>query len=111
MAFRFARQNGIQVVVYLAPIRPIQPNPNLPAEVAKFRRDLPLLCSKYGVTCFDYTDAVEEKLWTNYPDNEAGVENQRDYAHFTGAAHRLIAEKLFGALEPMLPAWQKTRSQ
>lgn len=94
LALRYCAAKNIPVVVYLAPIRPIQPNPNLPADVARFRHDLPLLCQKYGVTCLDYVDVVPAPLWTNYTESAAGTEGQRDYAHFTGAAHRLVAEKL-----------------
>jgi hypothetical protein len=94
LALRYAAAKNIPVVVYLAPIRPVQPNPNLPADVARFRHDLPLLCHKYKTTCLDYVDVVPAALWTNYTESAAGTEGQRDYAHFTGAAHRLVAEKL-----------------
>jgi hypothetical protein len=94
LALRYAQSAKVRVVVYLAPIRPLQPNPNLPSDVAKFRRDMPTLCQRYGAKCLDYVDLVPEKLWTNYPDDAVGTKGQRDYAHFTGAAHKLLAEKL-----------------
>lgn len=94
LALRYAQSAKIQVFLYLAPIRPIQPNPNLPGDVAKFRRDVPALCKRYNVKCLDYVDLVPENLWTNYPDYAVGTEGQRDFAHFTGAAHKLVAEKL-----------------
>jgi lysophospholipase L1-like esterase len=94
LALRYAQSSRIQVVLYLSPIRPIQPNPNLPSDVARFRRDVPALCRRYGVKCLDYLDLVPEALWTNYPDDAVGAEGQRDFAHFTGAAHKLLAEKL-----------------
>jgi hypothetical protein len=94
LALRYAQSANIQVVIYLAPIRPIQPNPNLPSDVARFRRDVPALCQRYEVKCLDYLDLVPEALWTNYPDEAVGSEGERDFAHFTGAAHKLLAEKL-----------------
>jgi hypothetical protein len=102
LAFRYAQLAKIKVVLYLAPIRPIQPNPNLPSDVARFRRDLPTLCQKYGAKCLDYVDLVPEKLWTNYPDYTVGSKGERDYAHFTGAAHKLLAEKLMADAWPQL---------
>jgi hypothetical protein len=94
LAMRYCASKNIPVVLYLAPIRPIQPNPNLPADVARFRHELPLLCQKYKATCLDYVDLVPAPLWTNYTESAAGTEGQLDYAHFTGAAHRLVAETL-----------------
>lgn len=94
LALRYAQAEHIKLVIYLAPIRPVQPNPNLPSDVATFRKDVPALCARYGTNCFDYVDLVPENLWTNYPDNAPGTEGQRDYAHFTGAGHKLVAETL-----------------
>jgi len=95
MALRYARSKNIHVVFYLAPMRlGIQPNPNVPSDVARFRRDVPDLCQRYGVLCLDYVDLIPEALWTNYPDTGGGMAAQRDFAHFTGAAHKLLAERL-----------------
>lgn len=102
LALRYAQSAKIKVVLYLAPIRPIQPNPNLPGDVARFRRDMPALCQRYGAKCLDYVDLVPEKLWTNYPDYAVGTKGERDFAHFTGAAHKLLAEKLMADAGPDL---------
>lgn len=98
LLLRYCREEGVRAALYLAPIRPIQPNPNVPADVARFRHDVPALASRYGVECFDYIDLVPEELWTNYPDDEPGAGGERDFAHFTGKAHRLLAEALLGDL-------------
>ncbi len=87
--------------MYLCPIRPIQPNPVLPSDLARFRRDVPELCKLYGATCLDYTDLVPEALWTNYPDDDVNA-GQRDYAHFTGAAHKMLAERMMADVGPLL---------
>lgn len=102
LCLRYAQSGNIQVVIYLAPIRPIQPNPNLPSDVVRFRRDIPALCQRYGAKCLDYVDLVPEELWTNYPDDAVGTKGERDFAHFTGAAHKLLAEKLMADLTPQL---------
>ena len=100
LALRYAQTKNIQVVFYLAPIRlGVSPNPNVPGDVARFRRDVPELCRRYDVFCFDYVDLVPEALWTNYPDAGGGMGTQRDFAHFTGAAHKLLAEKLVSDMD------------
>lgn len=94
LSLRYARSRDIHVVIYLAPMRlGVQPNPNLSSDVTRFRRDVPALCRKYGFTCLDYVDLIPEQLWTNYPETGGG-RAQRDFAHFTGRAHKLLAERL-----------------
>ncbi len=111
LAFRYARAKNIKVLVYLAPIRPVQPNPNLPADVAKFRRDVPELCNRYAIKCLDYVDLIPENLWTNYPDDATGSGGQRDFAHFTGAGHKLLAEKLVTDMDDQLNLISQHRTQ
>lgn len=94
LALRYVQSKNIKAVFYLAPVRPVQPNPYLPGDLARLRHDLPLLCGRYNATCLDYMNLIPEKLWTNYPDDISGNQGQRDFAHFTGAAHKLLAEKL-----------------
>jgi hypothetical protein len=99
MSLRYARSKNIRVVFYLAPMRlGVQPNPNVASDVTRFRADVPELCRRYGVLCLDYVDLIPEGLWTNYPDVGGGTANQRDFAHFTGAAHKVLAEKLVADL-------------
>jgi hypothetical protein len=107
LALRYAREKNIRVIVYLAPIRPIEPNPNLPVDVERFRHDVPFLCRRYGATCFDYVGLVPEQMWTNYDDDGAGSEGQRDYAHFTGQAHKLVATQLMTDMDAQIGQWSR----
>ena len=105
LSLRYAQSKGIHVILYLTPLRSIQPNPNLPTDVARFRRDIPIVCQRHGVTCLDYTDLVPEHLWTNYSDETVGTSGQRDFAHFTGAAHKLLAERLMTDVKSLIADW------
>jgi len=100
---RLLREQGVRVVFYIAPIRPLEPNPYHPEDVARFRRGLAGLCQRYGLPCLDYSGLVPEALWTDYPEQDAsGVGGQPDFAHFTGAAHRLLGERLARDIRPWL---------
>ncbi len=90
------------MILYLGPIRPIQPNRNTPEDIARFRKDIPTLCRAYKATCLDYTDLIPPDLWTNYPDEDIAAGGQLDFAHFTGAGHRLLAERLIADVGPLL---------
>jgi hypothetical protein len=107
LCLRFSASLHIPAFFYLTPLRPIEPNPNLPSDVARFRRDVPALCRRYAIDCVDYSDLVPESMWTNYPDKALG----RDFAHFTGVAHRLVADHLWDDLgERMLQLWAQQGS-
>lgn len=110
LALRYAQAKGIHVILYLSPLRPVQPNPNLPEDVARFRREVPVVCQSYGAICRDYTDLVPEKLWTNYPDDYTGTGGQRDFAHFTGAGHQLLARQLITDVGELLMTWARAKA-
>jgi hypothetical protein len=102
---RYLKSRGVHAVIYFAPIRPTTPNPTDPADAARFRRDLPPLCSKYGDVFLDCSNVVPEEMWTNYPDSGLTVWGQRDFAHFTGRAHRRLGEHLAADLRPYFERW------
>jgi hypothetical protein len=106
LTLRFLHQQGIRVVFYIAPIRPLEPGPYLAEDVERFRRDLARLCQRYGAVYADYTGVIPGELWTNYPDTDrSGVGGQPDFAHFTGRAHRRLAERLVADVGPQLQGW------
>ena len=111
MTFKYLREHNVHAVVYFAPIRPTEPNPYSPPDIARFRQDLPAICARQGAVCLDYSNLVPEEMWTNYPDYIPGQAQQRDFAHFTGRGHRRVAEQLASDLSPYLQAWRTQKLQ
>lgn len=106
LTLRFLHQQGIRAVFYVAPIRPRDPGPYVAEDVERFRRELARLCERYGAVYADYTRVIPGNLWTNYPDSDrSGVGGQPDFAHFTGRAHRQLAERLAADIGPRLRTW------
>ena len=105
----YLREHKVHTVLYFAPIRPIEPNPYNPPDIERFRRDLPALCARQGATCFDYSNLIPEEMWTKYPTYIPGQSGQRDFAHFTGRAHRKVAEQLASDLAPYLRKWSEEK--
>ena len=102
-SLRLLQEQRVRSIFYIAPIRPLEPNPYVAEDVERFRRDLSTLCRRYGALYLDYTRLVPEALWTNYPVEDAsGIGGQPDFAHFTGAAHRLLGERLAADLRPWI---------
>ena len=103
LLLRYCRDRRVPLLLYLAPIRPLEPNPNLPRDVARFRREVPALCARYRVTCLDYVHLLPEKMWSDYDtEDDTATAGQRDFAHFTGAAHKVLAESLIEHLSALL---------
>ena len=98
LILKYGREKNISVVLYLAPVRHIQPAPDSPQDLARIRRDLRELAGRYNVECLDYTNLVPERYWTNYEPNGlnklTGDAGQPDFAHLRAPAHKMIAEKL-----------------
>ena len=106
LTLRFLRRQGIKGVFYLAPIRPVEPNPYVPEDIDRFRKELASLCERYGAVYMDYSRLIPEALWTNYPESDrSGIGGQPDFAHFTGRAHQVLAERLVADLRPMFHSW------
>ena len=105
MILQYGKDHDIPVIVYLAPVRPHIPNPLRPQDIARFRQDTREICTRYQASCVDLIDAVPEQYWTNYPDDNPEAAGQPDFAHFTGAAHKKVAEELVAAIRPNLAKW------
>jgi hypothetical protein len=106
LTMKYLREHKVHAVLYFAPIRPIEPKPYDPADVARFRQDFMALCARQGAVCLDYSNLVPEEMWTVYQDNEpTGKTGQRDFAHFTARAHQKVASQLMADLLPNLRDW------
>lgn len=106
LGLRYAQARGIHIILYLAPVRPLQPNPVTLQDLQRFRADLPNLCSRYTIHCYDQTNAIPEADWSMLPaDDENGFGGQPDYNHFNAAGHRLLAENLYQDIRPWLSQW------
>lgn len=103
IALDYAQTRKIPVVLYLAPVRNVEPNPNLPADLEHFGKSVKAIAEKYNVTTLNYSDLVPNNLWTRSPDDSRDPD--RDFAHFTGDAHKLVAQRLMSDIGGRLIDW------
>ena len=98
LLLRYVQQKGIPTVLYIGPLRQIEPNPELPQNLARFHHDVMELARHYNTKFLDYSTLVPEPYWTSYEVNRlnqlTGDAGQPDFAHVRAAAHKMIAEKL-----------------
>ena len=67
----------------------IRISPPIPRRIST--KSVKAIAKKYNVVTLDYSDLVPENLWTRTPDDSRAAD--RDFAHFTGDAHKLVAQR------------------
>lgn len=95
---RLARQKGIQVQVYIPPIRSDLNLPYDPQEYTKFKQETSDLCSKYQAKNIDLEGIVPNQYWkvaTSGSDGSA----QLDFMHFEAPGHQILADSIFKHLQ------------
>jgi hypothetical protein len=111
LLMRYAQARGIHLILFLGPVRDLEPNPDWPADLARMHRDVTGLCEKYRVTCLDYSRVIPEDSWANYSPNQRGafamMAGQHDFYHFKEEGHKALAEKLFSDAGPQILQWSK----
>ncbi len=98
LILRSARDRGIPIYIYMAPVRAQGESIYSDSDVEQMTVDLRALATRYGAQFADYRQLFAPKYWTNYPDTAHNrVENivgQPDPAHFREAAHKLLAQEI-----------------
>ena len=82
------RNNGIPVIMYVAPIRQDYPLPYDSSQYNLWKQSLKKLASDYSATFVNFEKLVPANMWGTYHENDV------DFMHFQGAGHKLLAEAL-----------------
>jgi hypothetical protein len=96
LLLRYASAHNLRLLLYLSPLRPLQPGPYSQVELRQFREDIATMSRNYlGVLRLDYLNLLPEGYWGNYPHGTPeGLDGQPDFAHMTGRGHLLLAQQL-----------------
>jgi hypothetical protein len=89
---------GIEVLLYVAPLRPGIEPPYVPSEYTKFKSDLQALATRYHARFANLEELVPENLWGKKDSTTVGAEAEIDFMHFQAEGHRLLADHLFQLL-------------
>lgn len=92
-----ARDSGIRVLAYNIPLRPGVETPYIQSEYDDFRDEVRRLCDRHGVVFRDYDPLIPAEEWGIWD-----VAGEIDYMHFTGRAHKRLANAIFHELQPLL---------
>jgi hypothetical protein len=87
---------GVDVTLYVAPLRPDVAIPYVPAEYAAFKQAAETLARKYGARYLDLEGLVPAEYWGGWAAVGGAVED--DFMHFQAPGHELLAQAVAAAL-------------
>ena len=112
MLFRYAKDNGIELIVYLTPLRQSKSSPYTAADCMKIDQDLGRLTKQYGFPYFNYLALEPADVFTNFgPPSEGAATSRKfhgepDYVHFVEQGHKILAERLFADADAVIANYQ-----
>ena len=89
-----AAEAGIQVLVYVVPLRSDLEIPYDVDEYRSFKRELAGLANLHGATFADLDMLVPAEHWGEKLSTSLAGQAEIDFMHFRGAGHRLLARAL-----------------
>jgi len=94
-----ARRQGIQVLVYVVPLRNDVPIPYNAAEYSNFKTDMQALSISMGAHFANLEDLVPAEYWGTKQSTAVGSKQELDFMHFSAGGHNLLAKALYQELQ------------
>ena len=88
------RRDGIDVVLYVAPLRSDVETPYDGAEYTRFKAELKTLANQHGATFSNLEALVPADQWGLKDPTGLGEEAELDFMHFKAGGHKLLAAAL-----------------
>jgi len=89
-----ASNEGIQVIMYIAPLRGGVRIPYVPAQYSTFKRDMESLGIRYGSIFKNYEELIPDRFWGTKESTSLGNKEELDFMHFRAPGHHILAESL-----------------
>ena len=89
-----ARRGGVEVLVYVAPIRDDTDIPYRPAEYARFKEEVAALAARHEARYASLEGIVPGPAWGMKASTNLSGRPEYDFMHFTADGHRLLADAL-----------------
>ena len=96
---RAAREGGVEVLVYVAPIRNDTDIPYNPDEYTRFQEDVGALATEHSAVYANIEGIVPGPMWGMKASTNLSGRPEYDFMHFTADGHRLLADALHRELD------------
>lgn len=97
-----ARELGIKVITYIAPLRSDAPRPYDPAEYRAFKDETRRIAEAAGARHLDLEDLVPNVLWGSKDATSFDGTPEIDFMHFQAGGHDLLAQRIGAAVLEVL---------
>ena len=97
-----AARGGVEVLVYVAPIRNDTDIPYRPAEYARFKEEVAALAEAHGAEYVNLEGIVPGPAWGMKASTNLSGKPEYDFMHFTAEGHGLLADALWAEMAPVL---------
>lgn len=104
-----AEQNGIRVVLYVAPLRGGVETPYDTTEYSRFKAEVETLAKQHHATYSNLEALVPNELWGEKEATGLGEEAELDFMHFKAGGHQMLAAKLYLLVRDALTSREVTR--
>ncbi len=99
LLLQYAKENNIQVLSYVAPIRGDVKIPYDPTEYSDFKSEAENMAIEFGASFENYEDVVPGELWGYKESTNLSGEPELDFMHFQAAGHAILSKTILSGLE------------
>jgi hypothetical protein len=89
-----ASNEGIQVIMYIAPLRGGVRIPYVPTQYSTYKRDTESLGRQYGGIFKNYEELIPDSFWGTKASTSLGKKEELDFMHFRAQGHHILAETI-----------------
>ena len=100
-----AANNGINVLVYIVPLRNDVKIPYAPQQYRAFKSEIESITMQKGFYFSDFEDIVPSEYWGLKGSTTIGGGSELDFMHFKAEGHRLLADSIYEQLLELDPEY------
>ena len=96
------KDNKIESILYVAPIRNDVKIPYDLQEYSKFKNKMEILAKDFSFTFYNLENIVPENFWGTKPGTKLGIVDEIDFMHFKNEGHSILANEMIKILENVI---------
>ncbi len=96
------KDNKIESILYVAPIRNDVKIPYDLQEYSKFKNKMEILAKDFSFTFYNLENIVPENFWGKKTGTKLGIMDEIDFMHFKNEGHSILANEMIKILENVI---------
>ena len=96
------KDNKIESILYIAPIRNYYKTPYVFEEYSEFKNEMEILAKNFSFTFYNLENIVPENFWGTKRGTKLGIVEEIDFMHFKNEGHLILADDMIKILENII---------